>query len=426
MPTQRKPPPVSESRPPLRAAIAIGVVGVLWMTVPRIDASLRAQFAERLAARAEASTGGEVRLTVRRLADSGAEALGALVRLGGSANSEAAGAAQDAVGAQLAAWEIDFRTGRDERALAHRLQELGAALAAAAADPKFAAMGRAWTHRTALRIVALCDSLSAESSLVVLAHCDSVLSTAKSTVASPPAPPRRDTIVPVPVAAAPKPTAASELAELLRSAAPPKPSADGDLQVVGESTPPAIAPARVDPAAAAPLATATRREASGLLELRKPQPLSPPAPTESVVDVPSPLEARRLLRRYRQMSDRELTTRLVAASGYDALAIQQVLRERKLPASAVRPAPTSGAQRLDAERLLFERVGKLPAAAARKLLRQLVADETEAADIRLEALTLLATSGDPQLAEIARRRALEDADPRVADLATQILRDARK
>jgi hypothetical protein len=74
--------------------------------------------------------------------------------------------------------------------------------------------------------------------------------------------------------------------------------------------------------------------------------------------------------------------------------------------------------------VLADRVSKLPPAQARTLLRSLVVDPTEDAETRLEALTLLATSGDPQLAEIARTRALEDADPRVADLALRILRQS--
>jgi hypothetical protein len=52
-------------------------------------------------------------------------------------------------------------------------------------------------------------------------------------------------------------------------------------------------------------------------------------------------------------------------------------------------------------------------------LRWFVADED--AEVRLQALTLLATTGDPQLAEIARERAVDDADPRVAEFATKLL-----
>jgi hypothetical protein len=140
--------------------------------------------------------------------------------------------------------------------------------------------------------------------------------------------------------------------------------------------------------------------------------------------VPSPQVMRAMLRRYRQMSDRQLSTQLAAAEGYDARAIKQVLNERKLPSNARRIEGRAAIPRPAADRVLAERVSKLPPAQARTLLRELVADPTEDADTRLQALTLLATSGDPQLAAIARERAVEDADPRVAELAGRLLRES--
>ena len=62
----------------------------------------------------------------------------------------------------------------------------------------------------------------------------------------------------------------------------------------------------------------------------------------------------------------------------------------------------------------------MPAAEAREQLRRLVHDADP--EVRLRALTLLTTSGDPQLDAIVRQRAVEDSDPRVAELATRILR----
>ena len=44
------------------------------------------------------------------------------------------------------------------------------------------------------------------------------------------------------------------------------------------------------------------------------------------------------------------------------------------------------------------------------------------ADVRLQALTILATTGDPKLGELARERAVEDADPRVAAFASELMR----
>jgi hypothetical protein len=419
----------------IRVAVAIGVVGLLWTAVPKVDAWQRTKFADRMAQHAEASSGGEARLAVRRLASSGASSLAALVRLAGSANPEAADAAREAVMNQLAAWEVDFRVNGDVRSFGRNVAALGGALERAA--PAFGAEALAWADRVAFQLADTSDQLAAEQSFALLAHCDRILSLPRpvtaGTIASAESAPKSTsatqsspTVTTPQVSAEPPspPTCPSASPELTIEQPADAPSAD--LKLVDE--PPAIrAPAtgvarehdnrwqRVEPASPPP------HEAPEAVAIgTRPLPASP----EPVIDVPSPLEARLLLRRYRKLSNRELIARLNDASGYELLAMEQVLRERKIP-TASRPTQASAGLQADADRRLFERVGQLPAAEARRLLRDMVADPTETTEIRLEALSLLATSGDPQLAEIARQRVMEDADPRVADLATQILRETR-
>ena len=73
---------------------------------------------------------------------------------------------------------------------------------------------------------------------------------------------------------------------------------------------------------------------------------------------------------------------------------------------------------------LVEQALQLPRGEAMRRLRALI-DHADP-NVRLEALATLATSGDPRLAELARRRALEDEDDRVADLAAKILDSASR
>ncbi len=74
-----------------------------------------------------------------------------------------------------------------------------------------------------------------------------------------------------------------------------------------------------------------------------------------------------------------------------------------------------------AQRLaLVEQTAELPSASARRLLRLMLEDSH--ADIRLRALTTLATTNDPQLASLAKEITLRDKDPRVADLAAELMR----
>jgi hypothetical protein len=427
MPISRSKPAPAAKPPIVRVAIAIGTLGVLWTAVPRIDAWQRRRFADRMAAVAEDSAGGAARLAVRRLADTGAKSLDALVRLAGSANADAADAARDAVLNDLAAWEISFSVCGDERTFAKQIQELSAALAASA--PRFEPAERAWAARVALQLVADCDRLPGALTFDVLAQCDQVLSAAAAVARA-----KSPAVVKVAVAAPPsisRQVPAPSKAAVFSGGSAPSLGGAADVHVVEQSpvvqaeplrqspTREGIGPTSDDWHAAAP-----PKEALDSLAAR---PLPAPAPSQAVVDVPTPLEARRVLRQFRQMPDRDLARRLISASGYELLAIQQVLRERKLP-TATRPTPqraVGGAVGVDPDRKLFERVGKLPAAQARTLLRELAADPTESPDVRFEALSLLATSGDPMLTEIARVRALEDADPRVADLATRILHETR-
>ncbi len=69
---------------------------------------------------------------------------------------------------------------------------------------------------------------------------------------------------------------------------------------------------------------------------------------------------------------------------------------------------------------LVEEVSALPAASARRLLRMLLSDDS--GEVRFRALTILATTNDPRLAELARAIAVRDEDPRVAELASRLLR----
>jgi hypothetical protein len=182
---------------------------------------------------------------------------------------------------------------------------------------------------------------------------------------------------------------------------------------------------RLPPAPRAkPSATADRRQAKVLTPAPevKPKPLPARPPSADVIDVPSPQLVRANLRQWRQASDAELAMQLRSASPYDALAIATVMRERGLAGGNV--AEWKGNFRASTDGGVFEGLSQLPPAQVRERLRQLATHADP--DVRLTALTLMATSGDPQLDEIVRRRAVEDADPRVAELAGRIMRGEMK
>jgi hypothetical protein len=137
------------------------------------------------------------------------------------------------------------------------------------------------------------------------------------------------------------------------------------------------------------------------------------------IDVPSPLDMRHARQRLRELSDQELISLSETASRFEAAAARQALRSRGYSDAML--GMTKEIRQLPAmeRRQALDRVDLLPPTDARRLLRWFVTDDD--ADVRLHALTLLATSGDPQLSEIAHRRAIDDADPRVAELAAKLL-----
>ena len=122
-------------------------------------------------------------------------------------------------------------------------------------------------------------------------------------------------------------------------------------------------------------------------------------------------------------SSNELLSRLARASFFEAGTIRAVLRERGFDDAELalmqRLVSPAAADRLR----LVEDVSILPAASALRFLRLLLNDTN--ADVRLRALTALATTNAPNLSALARELALRDEDPRVSELASRLLQPTR-
>ena len=125
----------------------------------------------------------------------------------------------------------------------------------------------------------------------------------------------------------------------------------------------------------------------------------------------------------RPLSMRELLLQMNAADKFTAAAIREVFAERGIAAEelavATRLLAADPAERIK----LIDELKVLPARTARRWLRELLIDAD--AEVRLKALTALATTNDPELRSIARDIAVRDTDRRVAEMATQIMRQTR-
>ena len=147
------------------------------------------------------------------------------------------------------------------------------------------------------------------------------------------------------------------------------------------------------------------------------------APTDPVLRIPSPDEMATLFQKLRLEETAGLLNRIASSDHYTAAVIRSVLKERGIGSEelslAVRLAAADAAERLE----LVDELKVLPARTARRWLRELLTDKN--ADVRLKALTAMATTNDPELIGIAREVAVQDSDSRVTELAARIIREAR-
>ncbi len=421
--------PPGERRPHLamRAVLVAFVAAATMLAWPWFIERQQRRFAEQLAGHAVASTSAAP--SIRELQSLGRPATAPLLRLATLPRVEVAVAAQNALANQLVAWEIEFFNTGDVTTFAEQLGALSAGLETHAGQ--LDAAGRHWAQKLARRIVGLADRLGADEAWTVLAACESVLSL--------PTPPRAAearlaTVYDAPVVAPVTPNVSPDRQTLEQAIASQVSIVRADVlnqRDLDSSAPLAdlsviISPTQMVPPSGPPGATAT---VNPLLNTLRPAADmaaesavagSLAEALSSIVDVPSPLEMRHIKRRLRTLTDQELIATSDTASRFEASAARQILRSRGYSDELLRQ--TRQLQQLPAadRRAALDRASALPAAEARRLLRWFVTDAD--ADVRLHALTLLATTGDPQLSEIARQRAVDDADPRVAELATRLMK----
>ncbi|WP_428304424.1 hypothetical protein [Lacipirellula sp.] len=410
------------------AAIAVGWMTAIacgvWYEVAR---RRQANFAEQLAARIVAAEARPSRAVVAELTlldDAGVEPL---VRLASLQRRDVAIAARGAVNQLLQTWELEATESGDVRQFAERTTALSAALERHAAE--FGPETQRWANGLAERLVTHSDQFAPADSWEILANCDLVLSR--------PLQPREARPVPIVAVAeplAPSTPPAKPLAAAVRpqASAPAKSNGDqqapandgpkGDLSVLGPVTSSGSS-FNFKEQLGNTLRSALRfadEHAGASRGSDQPVRVTPMGP---VIDVPSPQETR--------LQSRRLRTQPPAAPAADAHVVkldsQSGASDQGL--SALGPRGRDAVAELTKqintlppdERLAsLERAAQLPPVEARRLLRNFVNDAEP--KIRIQALTMLATAGDPQLMELARERAVEDADPRVSAFASELLR----
>lgn len=431
---ERGPSPWSH-RVPMAVALTLAAC-VFW---PTLLSWQRVRVAQRLAERAGTSTAGEARATIRELSQLGVDASCPLVQLAGSQRDEVATAAQGALLDQLTRWQIEYESGGDLGKLREQLTAVACAIDQHAAQ--FGNAGRRWAQRVARQLFNASKPLAAEDDWHIVAVCERVLALPVAHQSQPPLESTEGDRAapaiagPAPVAsvatiASQEHSAENSAAEQPLGVGPP-----AELAVVMHppsertlSTPPlqASGPGNVLRSPVTPLEPEPHDSGTPVRhndENPSPTASTPVAGDDVVVDIPSPQDQRLDRRRLRGLADRDLIRLLDGGSRYEASIARTVLEQRGYSAGILRVLQEFDSLPTNQRRATVERAASLPAAEARRLLRRLVTDEDP--EIRLLALTTLATAGDPHLDVIARQRAVEDADPRVADLAAKLMQQVK-
>ena len=415
----------------LAATIVMLVLGSL--IAPKLSSWQSHRLADQIAQRVAEAKDGKVKVPLRQLADLGKNAIEPLVVAATSERAAVAAVARQILDEKRAAWEganEASSTAMLATALATHIEEFGPA-------------GKQWAERIALAMIDQADRLPAEHTPILLEHCSQVLA------AVPPRGPRLRTLAtrtklaqPTTPAQllAPEPklesmTHRSESRLEVLPYVPPRVPAAIRNQLVRvapqgrETRTPLAEPLhwsgrskgrskgefqRLSPAPENTLAVATHQ----------PQNLARPVKVNTgVVDIPNPQDMAKRTVALRELSSVALLRRLQKSSFYEAGIIRTILVERGYDDAelALRQQLTSPkvADRLQ----LVEEVSQLSASTASRVLRWLLEDKS--GEVRLRALTALATTSSPDLNRLARGLAASDEDPRVAKLASRLLRQSR-
>jgi hypothetical protein len=141
------------------------------------------------------------------------------------------------------------------------------------------------------------------------------------------------------------------------------------------------------------------------------------APAETI-DVPSPDAAQAREEELVHAPLADVIAVLVGEDRFEAAMAQAALRRRGMTPIDLDIATRLSGADAAARASLFDEVARRPGASLAAWLHYFAADE--AADVRLRALGLMATSRDQAVVEDVYARAIRDEDPRIRDLAERL------
>jgi hypothetical protein len=389
-------------------------------------------FAKQLTIQAEQSEDAQVKGLLGQLSPLGQPAIGPLTAAAASQRSEVALVARQILDETLATWEQTLLADT-RRPASRQVQDAAIELAKAlhAHIHDFGPAGKQWAEQVTMRLVDVANRLPGRSTRALLDDCSQILA------AIPPRGPRLRTVAPPIHSVEPRLhsveprietlTRASESALDQRAPLPPKTlSASASRLTLVPLAPEELStdnplrtraqPSPQSPSTEPPLGALSRPD-------NTPVQRAPMTSGARVLDVPSPEEMAARIETLRRLSSPQLFARLPQARFYEANMIRFLLKERGHSETQLSLQAKLTSPEVQARLQLIEDSAQLPATTTRKVLKQLLSDEH--AEVRLRALTALATTRTPDLKELAHGLSVNDEDPRVAELASRLLRELR-
>jgi hypothetical protein len=379
----------------------------VFLLVAKLVAMQREEIIADLADRVAHRDSDEASAAVRQLGAMPRPPAAVLVAAAAAADRDVANEAQQMIGKLLRRSQQQIEAGRSVKAVARQLSELAEALAEN--REAFPAADQLWLASTTQRILRLANQLPAKHTPVVATHCDLILTSIPTTDvadASSDRPPEEGNVGALP--------SAWRGHDVQDSIATPssghgtRPSADArsndsaDASLPSDRSRPVFRMLPATPKNTAPINTNP----------------SPPRPWRSNLQTP-PADLEIINRPYAGVDSRTLLRRWFVAEGDEVIALERELAKQRNFGQLSKPLVHQFLSDRAQDRLqLVDDVLTTPGVDARPWL-MLLADDADA-DVRLSAVTIMATSTDAALVEKAWQAAIHDRDPRIAALADRL------
>lgn len=378
------------------------IVVVLFLLVAKLVAMQRAEIIAELSDRVEHHDPEDASVALRQLGEMPRPPIVVLIAAASGADRQVAREAQQAITRLLRRAQQQLEAGRGAKSVSRQLTELARELADHC--HAFPAADQEWLVSTAQRIVRLANDVPQKHAPVVATNCDLILTSIPTTAATanmPAGPQDSATQNPPSVATA----IATETAPVNRPGEAGEP-------VIEESDERYNAPWRADRPQPVfrPLPSQTNSQPAP--PTVAPTPSSNSTPPELPADVEligrplANIETRTLLQKRHDTGGKGMTAQereLLKQRGFDPL-----------PPQFLQRLFSSTKDRLQ----LVDEVVQHPGIHAGPWLILLAGDPDP--EVRLAAVTLMATSTDSALVEQAWQAAIHDRDPRVAALASRL------